>query len=83
MLVMLLVKNILQSQSEKVGNGEVINIGNGDNRSINDIKDMIGGDRINVEPVIEPNNTNTQNNSLQKNYWVGNQHRILRIGSKI
>ena len=29
--------NILKSQSENVGNGEVINIGNGDNRSINDM----------------------------------------------
>lgn len=55
--------NILASQSENVGNGEVINIGNGDNRSINDIADMIGGDRINVEPVIEPKAT-LANNSL-------------------
>ena len=55
--------NILASQSENVGNGEVINIGNGDNRSINDIADMIGGDRVNVEPVIEPKET-LANNSL-------------------
>ena len=55
--------NILASQSEKVGNGEVINIGNGDNRSINDIADMIGGDKVNVEPVIEPKET-LANNSL-------------------
>ena len=37
MLVMLLMPKISLSQSENVGNGEVINIGNGDNRSINDI----------------------------------------------
>ena len=55
--------NILASQSEKVGNGEVINIGNGDNRSINDIANMIGGDKVNVEPVIEPKET-LANNSL-------------------
>ena len=55
--------NILASQSEKVGNGEVINIGNGDNRSINDIADMIGGERIHREPVIEPKET-LANNSL-------------------
>ena len=55
--------NILASQSENVGNGEVINIGNGDNRSINDIADMIGGDKVNVEPVIEPKET-LANNSL-------------------
>ena len=29
--------NILASSSENVGNGEVINIGNGDNRSVNQI----------------------------------------------
>ena len=55
--------NILASQSENVGNGEVINIGNGDNRSINDIADMIGGDKVNVDPVIEPKAT-LANNSL-------------------
>jgi UDP-glucose 4-epimerase len=55
--------NILASQSENVGNGEVINIGNGDNRSINDIANMIGGDKVNVEPVIEPKET-LANNSL-------------------
>ena len=58
--------NILASQSENVGNGEVINIGNGDNRSINDIADMIGGDRVNVEPVIEPKETLTNNSLAEK-----------------
>ena len=58
--------NILASQSEKVGNGEVINIGNGDNRSINDIADMIGGDRVNVEPVIEPKETLANNSLAEK-----------------
>ena len=58
--------NILASQSENVGNGEVINIGNGDNRSINDIADMIGGDRVNVEPVIEPKETLANNSLAEK-----------------
>ena len=58
--------NILASQSEKVGNGEVINIGNGDNRSINDIADMIGGDRVNVDPVIEPKATLADNSKAEK-----------------
>ena len=57
--------NILASQSKKVGKGEVINIGNGDNRSINQIADMIGGDRINIEPVLEPKET-LADNSLAK-----------------
>lgn len=53
--------NILASTSDKVGKGEVINIGNGDNRSINQIADMIGGDRINVDPVTEPFQTLADN----------------------
>ena len=48
-----------------MGKGEVINIGNGDNRSINQIADMIGGDRINIEPVLEPKET-LADNSLAK-----------------
>ena len=58
--------NILASQSENVGNGEVINIGNGDNRSINDIADMIGGDRVNVDPVIEPKATLADNSKAEE-----------------
>ena len=41
--------------------GDVFNIGNGDNRSVNEIADMIGGDKINVEPVIEPRQTLADN----------------------
>ena len=37
--------NILASKSIKIGKGEVINIGNGKNRSINEIADMIGGEK--------------------------------------
>ena len=58
--------NILASQSEKIGKGEVINIGNGDNRSINDIADMIGGERIHREPVIEPKETLADNSLAEK-----------------
>jgi len=42
--------------------GDVFNIGNGDNRSVNEIADMVGGDKINVEPVIEPRQTLADNN---------------------
>ena len=48
-------------QSENVGNGEVINIGNNDNRSINQIAEMIGGPTINIDPVIEPRETLADN----------------------
>jgi UDP-glucose 4-epimerase len=57
--------NILASQSKNVGKGEVINIGNGDNRSINQIADMIGGEKKYVDPVVEPMET-LADNSLAK-----------------
>ena len=57
--------NILASQSKKVGKGEVINIGNGDNRSINQIANMIGGEKVYIDPVIEPKET-LADNSLAK-----------------
>ena len=53
--------NIKASQSDKVGKGEVINVGNGNNRSVNQIADMIGGDRITVHPVVEPRETLADN----------------------
>ena len=49
--------NILASSSKNVGNGEVINIGNGDNRSVNQIAEMIGGPKIHLDPILEPNET--------------------------
>ena len=58
--------NILASQSENVGNGEVINIGNGDNRSINEIADMIGDNKVNVAPVIEPPETLADNSKARE-----------------
>jgi len=53
--------NLLAMQSNKVGNGEVINIGNCDNRSVNQIAEMIGGPTINVDPVVEPRETLADN----------------------
>ena len=47
-------------------NGDVFNIGNGDNKSVNDIADLIGGDRVNVEPVIEPKATLADNSKAEK-----------------
>lgn len=58
--------NILAANSKKVGNGEVINIGNGDNRSVNQIADMIGGPRINRDPILEPNETLADNSLAKK-----------------
>ena len=47
-------------------NGDVFNIGNGDNRSVNQLADMIGGDRVNVEPVIEPKETLADNDKAKR-----------------
>jgi UDP-glucose 4-epimerase len=57
--------NILTAWSQNVGKGEVINIGNGDNRSVNQLADLIGGDRIYRDPVVEPRET-LADNSLAK-----------------
>ena len=66
--------NILAASSSRVGSGEVINIGNGDNRSINQIADLLGKDRIHIDPVIEPNET-LADNSLAKELlgWIPEQ----------
>ncbi len=40
--------NILAMESDKVGKGEVINIGAGQNHSVNEIAKMIGGDYIHL-----------------------------------
>ncbi len=58
--------NILASSSENVGNGEVINIGNGDNRSVNQIAEMIGGPKINLDPILEPSETLADNSLAKK-----------------
>ena len=54
--------NIKCATSKTKWQGDVFNIGNGDNRSVNQIADMIGGDRINRDPVIEPRETLADNN---------------------
>ncbi len=53
--------NYLAMISKKVGSGEVINIGNCDNRSVNDIARLIGGPSINIDPVVEPRETLADN----------------------
>ena len=45
--------------------GKVFNVGNGNNRSVNQIADMIGGDRVNVEPVVEPRETLAENINIK------------------
>lgn len=49
--------NILAAKSDKVGKGEVINIGAGDNHSVNEVAEKIGGETVNEPPRIEPHDT--------------------------
>lgn len=58
--------NIKASMSDKVGNGEILNVGNGDNRSVNDIAKMIGGPIEYRDPVIEPRETLADNSKTRK-----------------
>lgn len=53
--------NLLASQSPLVGKGEVLNIGNGDNRSINEIANLIGGPKEYIEKRLEPEQTLADN----------------------
>lgn len=58
--------NILAATSKKTGKGERINIGMGDNRSVNEIANLMGGETINVDPVIEPRITLCDNSMAKK-----------------
>lgn len=58
--------NILASKSEDVGSGEIINIGNGNNKSINEIASYIGGKIKYIEPVFEPFETLADNLKAKK-----------------
>ena len=53
--------NILAAHSELVGSGESINIGNGDNRSVNRIADLIGGTREYIDSRLAPRQTLADN----------------------
>ena len=46
--------NILVATSTKEFNGDVYNVGNGDNTSVNELVDMMGGERSYGNEVIEP-----------------------------
>tara|TARA_R100001079_G_C4402286_1_gene131967 strand:- start:545 stop:868 length:324 start_codon:yes stop_codon:yes gene_type:complete len=62
--------NLLASVNKEMYTNKIkcraFNIGNGDNRSVNQIADMIGGERINVEPVTEPKETLADNSKANK-----------------
>lgn len=49
--------NILATESNKVGQGEAINIGGGDDQTINTVAKLIGGPVVYIAPRIEPKRT--------------------------
>jgi nucleoside-diphosphate-sugar epimerase len=49
--------NLLAARSDRVGNGEVINIGSGRNSSVNRIAELIGGPVTHIAPRLEPHDT--------------------------
>lgn len=53
--------NILAATNKKVGKGEVFNIGNGDNYSVNEIAEMMQGEKTYGEKRIEPFETLADN----------------------
>lgn len=58
--------NILAATSKKVGKGECINIGSGQNKSVNEIANLMGKNKVNVDPVIEPRITLCDNTLAKK-----------------
>ena len=53
--------NLFAAESDKVGSGEVINIGAGNNTSINRVAELIGGEVEHIPPRFEPKNTLADN----------------------
>ena len=58
--------NILAGTLPTVGNGEVINIGNGNNRSVNEVANLLGGEKVNRDPVQEPFATLADNSKARE-----------------
>lgn len=58
--------NILAAKSDKVGEGEVINIGRGNNHSVNEIAEMIGGETEFIGGRLEPRETLADNSKAKE-----------------
>ena len=58
--------NILAMESSKVGRGEVVNIGSGQNISVNEIAELIGGPSEHVPARLEPKHTLADNSRARK-----------------
>ncbi len=67
--------NIRCGTMDNKWNGEVFNIGAGDNRSVNDVADLLGGERMYRDPVIEPRVTKADNvKALSRLGWKPTQN---------
>lgn len=53
--------NILAAESDKVGKGEVINIGAGNNVSVNRVAELVGGQVVHIVARLEPQNSLADN----------------------
>lgn len=49
--------NLLAMESAKVGKGESMNIGGGNNQNVNEVARLIGGQTTHIDPRIEPHDT--------------------------
>lgn len=58
--------DMLAMESPKVGKGEVINIGSGDNRSVNEIARLVGGEVSYIPPRLEPHDTLADNSRARE-----------------
>ena len=58
--------NVLAVKAELVGKGEVINIGNGDDRSVLDVAKLVGGPTVMIESRLEPQKTRASNAKAKK-----------------
>jgi nucleoside-diphosphate-sugar epimerase len=58
--------NMLAAKSDKVGKGEVINIGAGCNHSLNELAKLIGGEIEYIAPRFEPKDTLADNSLAKK-----------------
>lgn len=58
--------NLLAADSTNVGEGEVINIGAGHRRTVLEIADLIGGERVWIEPRIEPKAAEANNTKARE-----------------
>ena len=51
---------------DKGWNGDVINIGNGEGFSVNKVADLLGGERLYQDPVVEPRKTKADNSKARE-----------------